>query len=66
MAGTVKTLLDRIVELRSKGDPTLRYSTIAKLTLKGVNPARYTAMSPDDPAVVARVRAIAVELGVSL
>jgi hypothetical protein len=36
------------------------------LILKGVNPDRYTAESPDDPAVITKVLAIAAELGVHL
>lgn len=66
MPGTIKSMLDRIIEARAKGNPTIRYSTITKLNLKGVDPGKYTASSPDDPAVIARVRAIAAELGVSI
>jgi hypothetical protein len=66
MPGVIKSMLDRIVEARAKGNQAIRYSTITKLNLKGIAPAKFTASSPDDPAVIARVRAIAAELGVSI
>lgn len=59
-------MLDAIVAQRSKGSPTLAMTTKTKLILKGVNPDRYNSMSPDDPGVMARVRAIAAELGTSV
>lgn len=59
-------MLDRIVEARAKGNPTIRYSTISKLILKGMDPAKFTASSADDPAIIARLRSIAAELGVTI
>jgi hypothetical protein len=64
MPGQTKRLIDSILERRSKGNPTLFFATKTKLILKGVNPDKYTAESPDDPAMIAKVRAIAAELGV--
>ena len=66
MAGQVKTILDRIVDQRGKGDEVLAMLTRAKLILKGFDPARFTVTMPDDPATVARVRQVARELGVIL
>jgi hypothetical protein len=59
-------MIDTILERRAKGNPTLFFATKTKLILKGVNPDRYTAESPDDPAVITKVLAIAAELGVHL
>jgi hypothetical protein len=62
MAGQIKALLDRIVVQLSKGDPVLASYVEVKLILRGVDPAKYTAESADDPAVIAKIRAIAHEL----
>ena len=66
MAGQIKKLIDTVIELRAKGNPTIALTTKAKITLKGVNPDAYTASSNDDLAILAKVKAIAVELGVAL
>ena len=66
MTGQVKTMLDRIISERSRGDNVLAMITKAKLILKGFDPDRFSVTTPDDPAAVARVRQIARELGVTL
>ena len=66
MAGQIKQIIDTILQQRAKGSPSLVFTTKAKLVLKGVNPDRFTATSPDEAAVIAKVRAIAAELGVAL
>ena len=64
MPGQIKRIIDTIIEQRARGNPTLRTTTKTKLILKGVNPDRFDLNSPDDPAMVARVKSIADELGV--
>ena len=66
MAGLVKTMLDRIVLERARGDNVLAMLTKAKLILKGFDPDRFGVNTPDDPATIARVRQVARELGVTL
>jgi hypothetical protein len=66
MAGQIKKMLDRIVDQRGKGDAALTMITRAKLILKGYDPDRFNALSPDDATTIARVRQIAQELGVKL
>jgi hypothetical protein len=66
MAGKIKQLLDKLIQTRSKGNPTLVNTTITKLTLKGINYAQYTGTSPDDPAVIAKVMDAAKEMGIAL
>jgi hypothetical protein len=66
MPGQIKHLIDSILEQRAKGSPTLFYATKTKLILKGVNPDHFTAVSPDDQAVIAKVGAIAADLGVHI
>ena len=63
MPGQIKRMLDSIVEHRAKGDPILVLTTKTKLMLKGVDPDRYSADAPDDEAAIAKVRALAAELG---
>ena len=66
MAGKIKQMIDRIVDERSRGNETIRITTIAKITLKGINASRYTGAEADDPQVIARLQQIAVEMGVKL
>lgn len=66
MPGQIKRMVDAILEQRSKGNPTLFLTTKTKLVLKGVNPDRFSITSPDDPALIEKVRVIAEELGVAI
>lgn len=66
MAGQIKEMIDRIVSQRSNGNSILVNTTKTKLILKGIQPDDYTSSSPDDPAVIARLRQIAAELEVTL
>ena len=64
MPGQIKQLIDSILEQRARGNHTLMLTTRTKLMLKGVNPDRFDSQSPDDEAMLAKVRSIAAELGV--
>ncbi|MGA2038902.1 MAG: hypothetical protein ABSH42_06465 [Bryobacteraceae bacterium] len=66
MAGQIKSLIDTIIEKRSQGSSVLMLTTRAKFYLKGVDPDRYDRLSSDDPAVIARIKEIGAELGVTL
>ena len=66
MAGTIKRMVDKIIEKRAKGNEAIGLLTKAKITLKGVPVDRYTEASPDDPAVLEKLKRIASELGVTL
>jgi hypothetical protein len=66
MAGQVKVMIDRIIQERSKGNALLASTTQTKLILKGFDPARYDATSPDDPMILARLRQVAAELNITL
>lgn len=59
-------MIDTIITKRSNGSPTIASTTKTKIMLKGINPDRYTFASPDDEAVIARLRSIASEMGISL
>jgi len=66
MAGQIRKLLDTIIEKRSKGNPTIALTTKTKLIFKGFDADNFNAGSPDDPAAIEKIKAIAVDLGVRL
>jgi hypothetical protein len=66
MAGEIKGIIDTIIARRSKGNPTIALTTKTKFILKGIDPDRYDRASPDDPVIIAKVKAIAVEMGVGI
>ncbi|HBS58322.1 MAG TPA: hypothetical protein DEA44_03535 [Firmicutes bacterium] len=66
MAGKIKQMIDQIIAKRANGNSAIEKVTRTKLVLKGVNPDNFTASSPDDADVMAKVRQIASELGVTI
>ncbi len=66
MAGPVKRVLDAVIATRGQNNPTFIEATRAKLILKGMNPAKFSETTPDDPVQVARARKLAAEFGVSV
>ncbi len=65
-AGTVKRVLEAVIAARGQNNPTFIEATRAKLILKGMNPAKFTHTTPDDPVQVARARKLAAEFGVNV
>jgi len=66
MTGQIRIMIDRVIETRSKGNPTIVQTTKTKLALKGINTDNYSSSSPDDPVVMARLKEVAAEMGVQL
>jgi len=66
MQGETKRLLDAIIAQRSQGNETIALAMKTKLILKGLNPDRFTATTPDDPNVIAKVRDIARSLNLNV
>jgi hypothetical protein len=66
MPGQISVMINKIIEQRSKGNATLASTTKTKLLLKGIDPGKFTSGSPDDPAVIAKLRTLADELNVAL
>jgi hypothetical protein len=62
MAGKIKQMIDTIISQRSKDNPMLAGVIKTKLMLKGIDPAKYTAQSDDDPAIIAKLEAVVKEL----
>lgn len=66
MPGTIKKMIDSIIQQKAKGDPVITKTTRVKFVLKGIDPDKYTATSDDDPAVIAKLKQIAAELSVAI
>lgn len=63
MAGQIRTMIDQIIEAKSHGNPAIAGATKTKLILKGIKPDAFDRSSPDDPAIMAKLRDFAKELG---
>lgn len=59
-------MIKKLIAQRSAGNPTIANATKVKLMLKGIKSDDWTPMSPDDFAVIAKVRDAAKAMGVSL
>ncbi len=66
MAGQIRMLLDTIIAKRSKGNSTIAMTTKTKLIFKGLDPDDFNSQSPDVPATIEKIQAVAAELNVSL
>lgn len=66
MAGKVKELIDRLIDLRTNGDRALVAPMKIKLIMKGVDPDLFDTTSADNPVVIQRVITIAKEMGYDL
>lgn len=66
MAGKVKSLIEKLIELRTRGEHGLVAPLKIKLIMKGVDPDLYDASSPDNPVVIQRILTIAKEMGYDL
>lgn len=66
MAGKINSMINAIVEAKSRGNSIIASSTRTKIILKGVNVSNYNANSPDDPIVIKKLENIAKEFGVKI
>lgn len=66
MAGQVLRMIDKLIELRAKGNATVASTTRTKLLLKGIKVTNWTPSSPDDPEMIAKIREVAKEMGVAI
>ena len=62
MAGKIKQMIDTIIAQRSKQNPMLAGVIKTKLMLKGIDPSKFTAQSDDDPAIIAKLEAVAKDI----
>jgi hypothetical protein len=66
MAGKIKQQMETLIAEVSKSNPILASTTRTKLILKGINPNKFTQDSPDDPAILEKLKDIAEAFGVKL
>jgi hypothetical protein len=66
MSGQIHSMLQKIIDGRSHGNPALAQATSTKLLMKGIDCTKWTASSPDDPAMLAKVKQAATEFGVTV
>jgi hypothetical protein len=66
MPGQIKTMIDKIIAQRGKGNVTLTNVTKTKLILKGIDPDKFGSSSADDPTIIGKLQTLARELNVSL
>lgn len=64
MAGQIHRMIQSVITQKSKGNEVIANTVKTKMYLKGIAVDKYTALSPDDPAVMTKVREIAKEFGV--
>lgn len=64
MAGQIQRIIQSVITQKAKGNTIIASSIQTKMYLKGIAVDKFTAASPDDPAVMQKVREIAKEFGV--
>ena len=64
MAGQIHKMVQQIISQKSKGNAVIANSVRTKIYLKGIAVDKYTASSPDDAAIIQKVREIGKEFGV--
>lgn len=64
MAGQIHAMIDRIISQKARGNQIIASSVRTKMILKGIPVDKYTAMSPDDPAILQKLKEVAKEFGI--
>ncbi len=65
MAGKIREKIDTIIRENASNDKVLENIIKAKLVLKGVSLAKYTAQSDDDPIILNKLDTLIKELNLS-
>ncbi len=66
MSGQIKAMLAQLIHMRVGNNPLLEAPFKIKLIMKGVDPDLFDDRSPDDPAVIQRIKTIAKSMGQEL
>jgi hypothetical protein len=66
MTGKIKKMIDSLIEIRAQGNQSLVATTRTKLLLKGIDPGKYTEATEDNPEIIAKIKSIAGEMGITL
>ena len=66
MAGVIKEMIDKIIEVRAKSSTALVGITKAKLIMKGIYIDKYTEDSEDNPDIIEKLMKVAEELKINI
>lgn len=66
MAGKIYNMIEKVISQKSKGNQIIAKSIKTKMILKGIAVDKYTPSSPDDPAVMQKIRDMAKDFGLSI
>lgn len=66
MAGQIYNMIQKVITQKSRGNQIIAKSIKTKMILKGIAVDKYTPSSPDDPAVMQKIRDIAKEFGLTI
>lgn len=66
LAGQIHAMVQSIITQKSKGNAVIANTIKTKIYLKGIAVDKYTPTSPDDFAVIAKIREVAKEFGVTV
>ncbi|TAF34521.1 MAG: hypothetical protein EAZ57_03625 [Cytophagales bacterium] len=62
MKGTIKELIEHILNEYAQGDPLSRRLIETKFYLRGINIGDFKEDTPDSPAIMERIKAVEKEL----
>ncbi|MDR0306363.1 MAG: hypothetical protein LBI42_05930 [Chitinispirillales bacterium] len=65
MIGTARKMIDRLLSEKAKGDRVIENGICVKLMLKGIPIDKLTVNTPDDDAIINKVKSVLTEFGVS-
>ena len=66
MAGQIHNMIQKVITQKSRGNQIIAKSIKTKMILKGIAVDKYTPSSPDDAAVMQKIRDMAKEFGVTV
>jgi hypothetical protein len=66
MTGTARKMIDTIITEKAQGDKTIEKNVRVKLILGGIMIDKLSESTPDDPALIDRIKYVASGYGVNL
>ena len=66
MTGTARKMVDMIIAEKAQGDKAIEKSVRVKLILGGIMVDKLTESTPDDPALINKIKNVATVYGVNI
>ena len=66
MTGTARKMIDTIIAEKAQGDKAIEKSIRVKLILGGIMVDKLTETTPDDPALINKIKNVATVYGVKI